>query len=234
MQFSFLGRQYQLKLEWGFSLVFIAIFLTCCALAFWQLERAEQYSAEKTQLPSLSLTGHWSNAHFLLDNRTHNGKVGYYQIGLFNAQGSQSALMVNLGWLPAPVLRTNIPTPSLAKGLQSVKLVSMPFTVSPNWNNQHWPSPKGAEWPKRMQAIDHERMALLSELNIEEGLWLLTEGREKKAAISKTSSYLNKHRHYGYALQWFLIGIAALAVWLANGISRFNRESIGKGTDNDG
>lgn len=222
--FIFQGSRYQLKLEWGISLVFSSIFLLCCALAIWQWQKAQNYSSaianQALHKTSLNLQGKWLQQQFLLDNRTHKGRVGYYQLGLFATPGSRSLLLVNLGWLPASVIRSDIPTPFLPEGLQDVYIQALPSHKTPNWNNQHWAAPKGKDWPKRIQGIDLQRMQLLVKQPIEEGMWLLRDGKGKKTAITMKDGYLSKHKHLGYALQWLLIGLAAILVCLANAIRK--------------
>ena len=224
--FIFHGSRYRLKLEWGVSLVFAFIFFCCCALSIWQWQKAKYYSptTESQSVTSLSLQGGWLKQQFLLDNRTHQGRVGYYQLGLFATPGSQSLLLVNLGWVPASVLRSDIPTPFLPDGYQKIHIQALPMQPTPNWNNQHWATPEGKEWPKRIQAIDLQRMSLLVDQNIEEGLWLLQDGKGKKTTITMKDGYLSKHKHLGYALQWFLIGLAAILVCLANGIRKIGEQ----------
>mgnify|MGYP000151745808 CR=1 FL=1 len=224
--FSFYGRRYYLKLELTQSLIFLAIFILCTLLAVWQWQRAEESRLQEiTRSESevsknkgqLTLSGHWLKASFLLDNRTHKGKVGYYHLGLFkpvsNSPTSNSpALLINLGWLQAPIIRTEIPKPNLAKDLQTISIANIPLTIPIVWSSDHWPSPTGEAWPKRIQKIDIERFQLASQQAIDPGYWKLVAGNGKLIDIFQSSPYLNKHKHLGYALQWLLIAIAALIV----------------------
>lgn len=231
--FSFYGRRYFLKLELVQSLIFVSIFILCSLLALWQWQRAEESRlAEVAQLESesrqkqgqITLTGHWLKAHFLLDNRTHKGKVGYYHLGLFKPVNSLNSMLINLGWLPAPIIRTDIPSPKLVTGLQTISITNIPLSTPVVWTSDHWPSPKGLEWPKRIQKIDIERFQLASQQNIEPGYWKLVAGKGKLIDIFQSSPYLNKHKHLGYALQWLLIAIAALMVGFFSGIKEYDEK----------
>jgi len=218
--FTLYGRRYFIKLELGQSLIFIAIFILCTLLAIWQWNRAEEsrlLAAQNNQQAEqknnqLKLAGHWLEKSFLLDNRTHKGKVGYYQLGLFKPVASNKALLVNLGWLPAPILRSDIPSPKLPSGQQQITLANIPIIKPVVWTSDHWPSPVNKDWPKRIQSIDIERFELATQQVIEEGYWQLISGKGKLINIFQSSPYLNKHKHLGYALQWLLIAIAALMV----------------------
>jgi cytochrome oxidase assembly protein ShyY1 len=208
------------------SFIFATIFLLCCLLAIWQLQRAEvshqQEIVEKSSaLKSnhyISFSGEWSSENFLLDNRTHKGKVGYYHLALFKPEGSLNYLLVNLGWLKAPILRSDIPSPMLPSGPQTITLQNIPISIPVVWSSDHWPSPQGKQWPKRIQSIDIERFQLATKLTIEADYWQLIAGKGKLSELYKSSPYLNKHKHLGYAMQWLLIAIAALMVGIFSAI----------------
>jgi cytochrome oxidase assembly protein ShyY1 len=235
--FSFYGRRYYLKLELVQSLIFFTLFVLCSLLAAWQWQRAEAFlekealekhalkkqevntpSQSENGISQLSLSGHWVKTNFLLDNRTHKGKAGYYHLALFRPEASTQVLLVNLGWLPAPLIRSDIPTPSLPRDKQDITLTNIPLVKPIVWSSDHWPSPKEKNWPKRIQSIDIERFQLATKQNIESGYWQLAIGKGKLIDIYQSSPYLNKHKHLGYALQWLLIAIAALMVGFFSGI----------------
>lgn len=224
--FSLYGRRYYLKLELLQCLIFTAIFICCGLLSLWQWQRAqasEQREVQQQEIAhnksnQLTLLGHWQAESFLLDNRTHKGKVGYYHLGLFQPEGSTSHLLINLGWLPAPVLRSQIPSPELATDLQSIQIANIPLVKPIVWTTDHWPSPSHSDWPKRIQSIDSERFMLATGYQIEEGYWALLSGKGKLIDVHQSSPYLNKHKHLGYALQWLLIALAALIVGIFSSI----------------
>jgi surfeit locus 1 family protein len=230
--FSLYGRRYFLKLELVQSLIFIIIFILCTLLAIWQWQRAEEsrlLEAQNNQQieknnNQIELSGYWLSTSFLLDNRTHKGKVGYYHLGLFKPVASDTALLVNLGWLLAPILRNDIPSPELPSGKQQITLTNIPLIIPVVWTSDHWPSPLKKEWPKRIQSIDIERFELATQQKIDPGYWQLAAGKGKLIDIFQSSPYLNKHKHLGYALQWLLIAIAALMVGFFSSIKE--QESV--------
>jgi surfeit locus 1 family protein len=224
--FSLYGRRYYLKMEPVQSLIFATIFFLCCLLSAWQWQRADashqqeilEKSAPLQTGHQLTFNGQWSTENFLLDNRTHKGKVGYYHLALFKPEGSTSYLLVNLGWLKAPILRSDIPSPLVPSGRQTITLQNLPIVIPVVWSSDHWPSPKNKEWPKRIQSIDIERFQLATKLSIEADYWQLVAGKGKLTELYKSSPYLNKHKHLGYAMQWLLIAIAALMVGIFSAI----------------
>lgn len=223
--FSFYGRRYYLKLEYLQSGLFFIIFVLCASLSAWQFQRAEssrlaetKNNRQKTPTHQLKLSGSWSHKNFLLDNRTHKGSVGYYHLGLFKPENSQANLLVNLGWLKSPVVRSDIPRLTLPNGMQTITLTQIPLIKPIVWSTDHWPSPSNANWPKRIQSIDIERFKLATQHEIEADYWQLISGEGKLIDIFHASPYLNKHKHLGYAMQWLLIAIAALIIGLLSNI----------------
>ena len=109
---------------WWASLVTLLLLGLLMSLGFWQLDRAEQkrallagYNTDRDatviQLePGLqsyrdfnyqiaSAAGHYDpDRQFLLDNRTHNGRVGYHVLTPFVLRKSGAAVLVNRGWIP--------------------------------------------------------------------------------------------------------------------------------------
>lgn len=223
--FSLNGRRYYLTLELVQSITFFSIFLLCMLLAIWQWQRAEtsheRELQENTQIKTnnqITLTGQWRHENFLLDNRTHKGKVGYYHLALFKAEGTSNHFLVNLGWLQAPILRSDIPSPKIPTGRQNITLLNLPIIKPVVWTNDHWPSPTQSSWPKRIQSIDIERFELATKYTVDPSYWQLVSGKGKLINIYHSSPYLNKHKHLGYAMQWLLIAIAALMVGIFSAI----------------
>ena len=222
--------------SWGHSLSFAAIFLICLLLSLWQWDKARHFSKlDNSHLledhtendVSGRLSGHWLNAQFLLDNRTHKGRVGYFQLGLFRVSGESSARVINLGWLPAPVLRSDIPTPFLPSGLQAVHIQSTALVRPKTWGDSSWASPKNSDWPKRIQAIDLDQLSAQANTGLISGYWKLLEGEGKKIEPEKASAYISKHRHQGYALQWFFIALCALSIAVIHNIkSRIKQQDL--------
>jgi surfeit locus 1 family protein len=218
--FSLYGRRYYLKLELVQCLTFVSMFILCSLLALWQWQRAEashkqELQANAQQLKKdneITLTGEWKNQNFLLDNRTHKGKVGYYHLALFKAEDTSHHLLVNLGFLKAPVLRSDIPSPLMPADRQSITITKLPIVKPVVWTSDHWPSPVNKKWPKRIQSIDIERFTLATGYKVDDSYWQLVTGKGKLVDIYQSSPYLNKHRHLGYAMQWLLIAIAALMI----------------------
>ena len=201
-------------------------------LGFWQLSRhhekfeLEQTLAERQSLPALSLsevqryedpmylpvniTGHFnSTQYFLLDNQIYQGKAGYDLIMPFITANGEW-LLVNRGWLPS-VNRLELPEITTPKGEINLsgslyRQLGKPFTLGEDvWGN---------DWPKRIQAIHFNRMSdalkqplplFIVQLNANESGVFQVRPKEMKTSASK---------HLGYAVQWFLMAMVLLGLYL--------------------
>ncbi|PTB99833.1 SURF1 family protein, partial [Thalassospira xiamenensis] len=107
-------------------------------LGFWQLDRAAEkqklfddfaiqqqtpldISQPSETLPvrfrSVKATGIFDSERYLLrDNQMHDGKVGYQVIALLKVETDVAFIPVNLGWVPAPVLRSELPAVDIPAG----------------------------------------------------------------------------------------------------------------------
>ena len=127
MPFSFLHVQ-----NWKLALlamIFIAVFTS---MGFWQLSRATEKKtllktfAQRTEVPPLTaatiakpgdwrfyqatLTGEFDNAHTIfLDNKTHEGKIGYEVYTPFRASGLRIPILIDRGFIPAGNSRKELP-----------------------------------------------------------------------------------------------------------------------------
>lgn len=172
----------------------------------------------------LQLTGHLqSEKYWLLDNRVFQKQVGFDVLGLFYPEQSEQAIVVNLGWIKAPKSRqkkvqVTLPSKkiSLDVQLKQGELAGFYLQVQALNNEQ---------WPKRIQYID---LALMQqEVQQEAQLEMQQKSHTQLIdfiAYSQTEKFaLQPHynpvvmppeKHFAYALQWLLIGVAALLVFL--------------------
>lgn len=208
------------------------------ALGLWQLGRAatkealHQRIVQRGALPVLgaadlpsgaaavdalverrvALAGRWlSGATVFLDNRQMNGRPGFYVVTpLQLADGS--AVLVQRGWVPRDGRdRTRVPdvAPTTAQATVQGRLAASPSRL--------YDFAGAASGPIR-QNLD------LAAYGAEIGVALrpfavLQQGAAVDAATALLRDWPEPqsgvHKHYGYALQWFLLSalIAGLYVW---------------------
>jgi surfeit locus 1 family protein len=223
------------------TLVVLCLLPVLIALGFWQLDRAGQKrdfldrQKQGMAAPPLQLTasasedkealryrkaaanGHYDSAHqILIDNQVVEGKAGYFVLTPFILDGSNKAILVNRGWIPAGRDR---------KVLPDITIRNAPAEVSGRIN--HFPSVgiklAGADqptagWPAVVQIADSavisERLGypvfpFMLELDKQAPEGYRREWREAKV--------MPPEQHVAYAMQWFglAVALALLFVWFS-------------------
>lgn len=207
-------------------------------LGIWQLARAEEkrdwlarIETRATTPQSLdallvredpahypvTLQGEFDNSrNILLDNRIHRGKAGYHVLTPFYSQGRW--ILVNRGWIPGGASRDTLPAVPPAAGDVAVQghtyiYSSKAFTLA----EDDYARP--VDWPLRVQKV--EMQALGEVLGVELAPFEIRVAED--ARLDSEADFIRNwqdgvsgpERHQAYALQWFLLAAAALAVFIA-------------------
>ena len=217
---------------WLPSLVVAALLPVLVLLGFWQLARAEEkrvllasYEARRTAEPMsildlertpdpafrrVHLSGHFDEQHsVLLDNRTRDGRVGVELLQPFYDQASDLWLLVNRGWLPWPDRRdpAQFSTPSAIQNLDGWVYVppGAAFQLQADAPSNHWPLLVNAVHPQ----------ALWGQLG---RAGLAYEVRLEPSAAAYQADWpvvaMGPERHQAYAVQWFALAAALLALFI--------------------
>lgn len=220
----------QWSLDWK-SLVFTVILLpVLLSLGFWQLERADekraiqaQYAAWQHSEPLLlananavahyrpvQLEGHFDpQRYFLLDNRTRQGKVGFEVIGLFQSTAGDW-FAVNRGWVLGNPDRSQLPGVDVPAG--DLRIAGHAYWPEAGWQlgsisaKEQWPKVTQSMMPADLQALAGEMLAP----------YLVRLAPESDAALLADWQPVNvvPEKHTGYAVQWFLMAIALLVLFV--------------------
>lgn len=219
--------QSTLRFKWmlaGFALFGLPILV---GLGCWQLQRADQKqqlldsmqqaeplhylplseTLSSVQYSMLLLQGRLDQRqYFLLDNRTRDGRVGYEVIALFQPLQEAHLILVNLGWTPAGNSRDELPNVDLPSGVVSLALMAKAQQSSLVLARDQW----AEGWPKRIQAIDTQRIEVL----LQQPVWHATAKTRESVVddldIRWTLNLMTPERHRGYAFQWFALDTALL------------------------
>jgi len=209
---------------------------------FWQLDRAEQKRFLLTEqqntwsTPAQMLTGidaekrknylrvfvegEWSEVVFLLDNRVRSGRVGYEVLRLLDVNGHLPVL-VNLGWIEAPVEREILPAIERLFGRHRIEgYLYRAEKTALVLAEQQWQK----QWPERIQAIDFELIEERIDQELYPHLLRIDPGSPLAHRADWSIDRSDPQMHLGYAFQWFLMSMTLivmtlfassnLAVWL--------------------
>lgn len=207
------------------------------SLGVWQLRRAGEKQAIEmalkergdrkplqignTQLQAVDgeyrkgiARGRFDNKHTLfLDNQVYRGQAGYYVLTPLRLDGSENAILVNRGWVPANLYRQQLPqiedTPRSLITIHGT--LRRPFKAPLFLGGEEsWGS---AGWPKLIQYID------ISKLQPEVGytlqpLVLQLASDEPYGFVRQWPPALTvgPQRHIAYAIQWFAMAFIAMVV----------------------
>ncbi|MEE4300514.1 MAG: SURF1 family protein [Pseudomonadales bacterium] len=220
-----------------FALIFLPMLV---ALGSWQLRRAEEkrgieaalaeaasrnvraLSADEQTPPAhltpVRVSGRLDAEHLVfLDNRTHQGRVGYELWAVLEDAATDGAFLVGLGWLPAPARREALPTVRLPDGpvtLHGVVLTERPETPV------FGPVTESRRWPLRVQRL--EPAALARSLGLTLYGWpIVVDAGEPGVQIHVFDPVrMGSATHTGYAVQWFGLAAVLLVGWCIASLRR--------------
>lgn len=236
MQFRLFS--YHVAINWRWLLITLAAFSILIKLSYWQWQRAEdktlqlhelavqQQKAPLTGVTLAQLTADsadgmlfkdqakWLAPYiWLLDNQIVEGRVGYDVVIPVQFSETTTAALLNLGWVAAPADRRNLPTIDLPSvividGLVRTRLGGL--LLGQNFER--------TDYPMRMQKVD------LSALQAQVPVALYPAVIYQQHASSFLPHYqpvvLSPEKHQGYAVQWFGLACAVLAVAGAASLQR--------------
>ncbi|RDE24521.1 SURF1 family protein [Motiliproteus coralliicola] len=194
-------------------------------LGFWQLERAEQkqqllerlqHSAAAPQLPSTAVTLPYPvkirarldrRFPLLLDNRTRDGRVGYELLLPFEEVSTGLYGVVNLGWVAASFDRQQLPdTTALVRDLADQDHTLAGLLVATDSGLMLSADRWSADWPKRIQQVDLNRLQELWQRPVYSAVLRLQQPLID-ADTNWSVSVMPAYKHQGYALQWFALAL---------------------------
>ena len=213
-------------------LVAVACIASFVRLGFWQLDRAEEketlireYETHSLTAPSfinryeslpaytpVSVSGSYPQAPLIyLENQRYRGQLGFHIYRVFQPP-SGPAILVNAGWIAGEGpggLEIPGSLPVLDMPDSAVGLMRDPPGVGIRLGDEV--ALQAAENGLRTPYIAVEMLAERLDIRLAPGIVLLTEPadgfiRDWKPAI------LPPERHLGYAMQWFSMAAAVLAI----------------------
>lgn len=234
MQLSLGGKR--LKFKPLSTVVLLVVSAVLWSLAVWQWQRAEQKLQIVSQLQLNELdklpmhlalqaaaqvaTGvqssvdisSWQANYWWLDNQVVDGKLGFDLIAVANT--AQGVFAINLGFIESGA-RTRVAPPALPElpvGRFNVWLKPIAASV--------------AGWRQSAQEFPH----LVAELATADMQASGANSHMQLVLVDSTVPFqthyqpyvMSPEKHQAYALQWALLAIAALVVWLVAAISRSN------------
>ncbi|KPK47428.1 MAG: hypothetical protein AMS22_16615 [Thiotrichales bacterium SG8_50] len=228
-------------------IAFLLVLPLLIGLGFWQLDRAKQkrelqsmYDArmsdtpvsvgtrvqapEELQFYRVAVKGFYDSAlTILLDNRVHEGQVGYFVVTPLRIAGSETRVLINRGWVPLGADRSTIPDVPAPKGPQYVVgVATVPhakvFRLAP-------PPALTSQWQPVWQHMDMKRFAEAVSFPIQPIVVLQDPDNDAGGFVRQWKRLdTGIAVHQGYAFQWFSLAVALCAIFVFFMFGR-NRDS---------
>lgn len=221
-----------LNLNYRMSLLTLLVLPLLITLGGWQLERAgekrtieellvnrQQEEAVRPEALDLDtdlrftpvvLNGRFDEQkQFLLDNRMHDGQLGYEVLTPF-VTDTGVWVLVNRGWIKGNMDRRTLPEIPAAQGQQETRgfvYVSpgKPFLLKDQVLSSE-------SWPLVVQAIEIDKFADALKQDLFPHVVRLDSGASGALAVAWQAINQQPQKHMAYAVQWFAMAIG-LVVW---------------------
>lgn len=217
---------------WVAAVATLAVAALCAALGVWQLDRAREtrqlaaayerlgrdapIAVTSSQLPAAAVALRRVTAHgtfdprylVFVDNRVLNGVPGYHVVMPLRLEGGDRYVLVNRGWIAAGPDRSRLPeirTPTAPVDVNGIAVVpeQKPFELSSDvMEGRVWENLTIARFRHAYPMIAIQPFVIEEDNDLGDGLARVWEKPD-----------FGLERHYGYALQWFLLGATALVIY---------------------
>tara|TARA_A100001015_G_scaffold61306_1_gene67541 strand:+ start:125 stop:832 length:708 start_codon:yes stop_codon:yes gene_type:complete len=221
----------KLKSNWKASLTFFCLLLLVLSLGVWQIDRGykkkelENTFLERQSQPvkeikyntfensdlyrNVVLEGKYLDQIFLLDNKIHNGKPGLKVFSPFESI-NESLVLVSRGWIEFED-RSNLPVIKTERN--ALKIQGILRSESKDFILENDNMKKNTN-PILVQTINLDELS--SYLGKPLSPYILELSELSKSAFVKTWQPINlsSFRHFGYAVQWFGLGLVLIIGYL--------------------
>jgi surfeit locus 1 family protein len=173
--------------------------------------------AEELRFYRVVARGHYETDHqILIDNRVHQGRVGYHVITPLRLENSEVRLLVNRGWIAIGESRDRLPAIDTPGGLQQITgVATVPaekyFTLAK-------PQPG---WQRVWQNMEMMRYTAAVPFPVQPVVVLL-DPDSTAGGFTRDWSRLDAgiSVHQGYAFQWFMLAAALASIYLFMSLRR--------------
>lgn len=165
---------------------------------------------------------------WLLDNRIVDGRIGYdvviavketptslpEKIGERDTATNTPAILVNLGWVAAPLARDQLPAVNIPPSL----IIDGIFRTKPTGLLLGTNIEDRGSWPMRIQQLDAPSLAKYFPTIISAGV--IFQQEQSPFRVHYAPVILPPERHHAYALQWGLLALAVVVISIAASATR--------------
>jgi cytochrome oxidase assembly protein ShyY1 len=230
---------YRFEFRWIPIAITLVAFAILARLGYWQLQRGEQKEQRLAQIANyqqydlmsfssllsvmkdydptgvtVKVQGQFSSPYsWLLDNKIVNGQPGYDVLLAFTPLNTDKAVLVNMGWLRGDYAnRDNLPSFDIPQSVVSIEaFVKAKDLASFALSDQ---SVNKQQWPLRTQQVNIERLEKQSGLSFYPFMMYAQQANDFGFTHHYEPVVMPPEKHRAYALQWFLLALAVVIVFI--------------------
>ncbi len=217
-------------------------------LGLWQLDRAgqkqrlQQHYDERLADPAVQITGapiearavqfrrvmargqYETEREILLDNRVHQGRVGYHVLTPLRITGSDRRVLVNRGWVAQGRDRSDRPaTPAPAGEVEVQGVAVLPSMPGLKLGSGFQES---AAWPTVWQRVELDAYAARAGTPVQPVIILLDADSPAGGFVRQWARLdAGIATHHGYALTWFSLAGVLLVIYIVLNTKRCENRS---------
>jgi surfeit locus 1 family protein len=164
---------------------------------------------------TLIVTGKFDNQHLIfLDNKTYHQTPGFHVFSPFFTQ-DQKTLLIDRGFVASKTRQT---MPTVAPLLGTRTISGLVYFPSKTFVLKKDDLP--LKWPLTLQSIDIKQLRTILQTPILPYYLLLEKGDEMNLVRDWHPVSFPAYRHTGYAIQWFLLALTLVVIYISLNISR--------------
>ena len=149
----------------------------------------------------------------LLDNRVHQGQVGYHVLTPLRLEGGAARVLVNRGWVALGRDRAHLPVIETPPGTVEISgFATVPQTGGFRLGGAR---PAGAGWQPVWQYLDLDEYSRELSFPLQPVVMLLDPGEQPGGQVrhwARLDAGITTHQ--GYAFQWFSLAVALAAIYI--------------------
>ncbi|WP_062061141.1 SURF1 family protein [Cellvibrio sp. OA-2007] len=222
--------------RWPWMLVNVLVLALLLGLSFWQWQRAAEKNKTLARIANwqqqgpvdiarlsiinatardgvqVNFVGRWlAPMVWLVDNKMVNGRIGYdvlIAVEDLSSPQHSAALLVNFGWVAAPLQRDLLPAVDVPAELRIEGIFrtrTKGFLLGTNIENN-------GVWPMRIQQVDAVSLSAFLNQPLISGV--VYQEKNSPFLIHYRPVILPPERHKAYALQWLLLAVAVVVIAL--------------------
>lgn len=230
--------------SWPMFILAILFFSLFVRLGFWQIYRADEKTkmilaqkAQEKQKPILwnteeklplqyeriILEGEYLPQIFLLDNQHHKHQFGYDVLSPLELSDG-TIVIVDRGWVPGELTRRVLPNIQIPKGVMELQGTAY-FPSKKQWVLGPVSEEKGNKITI-LERVDDQLISQILQKSVSPFIIRLDKQDTNGFVREWETVSMPPQRHLAYAMQWFVMALVILIIFVALNLKKKNEKTI--------